>query len=373
MFSAVGVTGPRQSGKSTMLQHVFPEYPFTTFDDPAEEFAFSTDPQGFLARFSGPVIFDEVQRVPDLFRYIKMSIDENPELKGRFLLTGSNQFGFLKGAGESLAGRIGLLSLLPFETGEMSADFQLRQIWTGSYPSPVMNNGEGLREWYSSYFRTYLEKDIRNQFDIGKLSDFQVLVRMLAARTGQEINTASLAKEVGVSAKTVDAWISVLEAGYIVFKLQPFHANIGKRLIKRAKLYFWDTGLVSWLTGIQSAPLWEGGPLKGPLFENLVVSECKKRALHTGIENVFMFYRDNGGNEIDLLVIDREHKKITLTEIKAGCTPKAEWSKDIDRIASLLQPVFQDFSFDRRIIYRGVSRPDWPKSGTSFINWLDLA
>ena len=373
LFSAVSVTGPRQSGKSTMLRHVFPDYPYITFDDPSEEFAFSTDPQGFLGRFAGPVIFDEVQRVPELFRYIKMAIDENPEIKGRFLLTGSNQFGFLKDAGETLAGRIGLLSLLPFETGEMPSDFRMRQIWSGSYPGVVQNNGEGLREWYASYFRTYLEKDIRSQFDIGKLSDFQTLVRLLAARTGQEINTASLAKEIGISAKTVDAWISILEAGYIVFRLQPFHANIGKRLIKRSKLYFWDTGLAAYLTGVQSVLLWESGPLKGALFENLVISEFRKRAYHSGSESEFMFYRDNGGSEIDLVVVDRELKKINLMEIKAGSTPKLEWFESINRIEGVLVPVFPDFTFVRQILYRGNTRTDWPKTGTHFIHWLDLA
>jgi len=284
---------------------------------------------------------------------------------GRFVLTGSNQFSFLKNLGDSLAGRLGLMSILPLETGEMPVETQTAQIWTGSYPGLVVRNFEGSKDWYSSYLATYLEKDVRMVSDIGKLMDFQILVRLLAARTGQEINTASLAKEVGVSAKTIDSWISVLEAGYLVFRLSPFHANLGKRLIKRPKLYFWDTGLVGALTGIRTEEGWDGGLLKGPLFENLVVSEFFKRNIHRGQGHEFWFYRDNAGREIDLIDQDPETGISTMWEIKSAVTAKAEWApKEIDlKFGSQAQGV----------VYRGPTKRNWPRSGVDFVHWKELA
>ena len=368
------VTGPRQSGKSTMIRRVMPDLPYVTFDDPDEELAFRDDPKGFLSRFPDKVILDEVQRVPDLFRYLKMAIDSEPQQKGRFILTGSNQFSFQKGISESLAGRIGLLHLLPFETEEIPERLRVDQMLSGSYPALVAANYDGVREWYSSYFGTYLEKDIRLVFDIGKLTDFQLVVRLLAARTGQEQNAASLSRELGVSAKTVDSWVSVLEAGYLIFRLEPFHGNIGKRLIKRSKLYFWDTGLLCHLTGLRDKDSMEGGPLAGPIFETMVITELKKRSEHRGLERDFWFYRDNAGNEIDLIIHDHAESTVSFIEIKWGQTAKSEWAYHLEKVAGLIIPSFtgQDVSFRRIIVYRGETKLNWPKEGSDYINWQEM-
>jgi predicted AAA+ superfamily ATPase len=236
-----------------------------------------------------------------------------------------------KGISESLAGRIGLMSLLPFETEEIPPALRAGQLLHGSYPALVIDEYEGSREWYASYFGTYIEKDVRLVFDIGKLSDFQRLVRLLAARVAQEQNSASLSRELGINAKTIESWISVLEAGYLIFRLEPFHGNIGKRLIKRPKLFFWDTGLVCHLTGQRTEEALEGGPLAGPVFETLIVSELLKKNLHQGADRAFSFYRDNAGNEVDLIIHDRDENVVSFLEIKSSQTAKAEWAYRLEK------------------------------------------
>jgi predicted AAA+ superfamily ATPase len=355
-----------------MIRQVLPDVPYLSFDDPDEESAFRRDPRALLSRFPDKIILDEVQRVPDLFRYLKIAIDADPGRKGRFVLTGSNQFSFHKGISESLAGRVGLLRLLPFETREIPQESRADQLLLGSYPALVTSGYEGAREWYSSYFGSYLEKDVRLVFDIGKLTDFQLVVRLLAARTGQEQNSASISREIGVSAKTVESWISVLEAGYIVFRLEPFHGNIGKRLIKRPKLYFWDTGLVCHLTGLRDREALEGGPLAGPVLETLMVAELKKRSFHQGSDRDFWFYRDNAGREIDLIVHDRYEKAVSCIEIKSGKTPKAEWAYQAEAIVDRISPSFVGADFRTIIAYRGETKRNWPKAGVDYINWQEM-
>lgn len=374
LFPCVAVTGPRQSGKSTLLRHMEPDVPYLSFDDPDEELAFRSDPKGFLSRFPSQVILDEVQRVPDLFRYLKLAIDAAPDKKGRFILTGSNQLSFQKGIGESLAGRIGSLCLLPFETLELPENARSDQILFGSYPSLALNGYHGARDWYSSYFGTYLEKDIRLVYDIGKLTDFHQLVRLLAARSSQEQNAASLSRELGISARTVDSWISVLEAGFLVFRIEPFHANIGKRLIKRPKLYFWDTGFLCHLTGVRTMESLLGGPLAGPVFETLIVAELKKWAEHRGLDRDFWFYRDNAGNEIDLIIHDHDLNALFFIEIKAGHTAKSEWAYRLESIAGRISESFTDKGTRSRhiVAYRGETKRDWPKPGFDYLNWREL-
>jgi predicted AAA+ superfamily ATPase len=373
LFPCVAVTGPRQSGKSTLVRHCLPQVPYVSFDDPDEELALANDPKGFLARFEGPVILDEVQRVPVLFRYLKMAIDAEPGRMGRFILTGSNQLVLQKNLSESMAGRMGLLSLLPLERGELPLGLRHEQILHGSYPGLVTRKFAGVREWYAAYLSTYLERDVRLVHDIGKLTDFQILVRLLAARTSQEQNASSLSREIGVSSHTIDSWISVLEAGYLTFSLQPFHANLGKRLIKRPKLYFWDTGLACHLTGLRDHAALEGGPLNGPLFENLVVAEYHKLAAHRGQDVDFWFYRDNTGLEVDLIIQDRTTRQANLVEIKTGHTAKADWAARLCKAAELLRPQFEaeGYSLSCRVVYQGETRRSWPKPGIDFVNVED--
>jgi predicted AAA+ superfamily ATPase len=371
LFPCVALTGPRQAGKSTLVRHLLADTPYVTFDDPQEELAFHLDPEGFLGRYAGPVVLDEVQRVPDLLRYLKIRIDTAPDIMGRYILTGSNQLSLQRGISESLAGRVGLVSLLPLERSELPESLRTDQLLTGSYPALAVRGNSGYTEWFGSYLATYLEKDVRQVFDIGKLADFQLCLRLLAARTSQEHNASSLSRETGVSSNTIDKWISVMEAGYVLFLLKPFHANIGKRLVKRPKVYFWDTGLVCSLTGIRDLRALEDGPLGGPVFENLVVAELFKMILHRGLSREMFYYRDNGGNETDLVIHDKETGSVTLMEIKSGHTAKPVWAEQLNKTAEIIKnsSSFPGAEFRTCIVYRGETRKDWPRKGCDFINF----
>jgi predicted AAA+ superfamily ATPase len=370
LFPAVAVTGPRQSGKSTLLRTSFPDVPYATFDDPEEVRAVESDPKGYLARFPDRVILDEVQRVPALFSYLKIAIDTDRQRKGRFLLTGSSQFTQSRRISESLAGRIGLLELFPFERREMPADARPGQMLFGSYPELAMRGHDGSREWFSAYLATYLERDIRVGNNVGKLSDFQTLLRLLAARTSQEYNASSLAREVGVDSKTVESWVSILEASYQVFRLRPWKADIGKRFVKRPKLYFWDTGLVCHLTGIRSMETLEAGPLAGPVFENLVIAEILKAVAHRGVDVEAHYFRESNGLEADLLIQDRDHGRFLVVDTKAGRTAKAPWVDSLKKVAALVGAKLKRQPRPL-IIYQGRTQRDWPSKSSDFLSMED--
>jgi predicted AAA+ superfamily ATPase len=370
LFPAVGVTGPRQSGKSTLLRAALPEYPYVSFDDPEETLAAEQDPRGFLSRFPQRVILDEAQRAPGLFSYLKLAIDEDRERKGRFVLSGSNQFSLSRRLTESLAGRIGLLSLHPFERSEMPKAARKAQMLQGSYPELVMRDHEGAREWYSSYLATYLERDVRLANDVGKLSDFQTLIRLLVARVGQEYNASAFARDVGVDSKTVESWVSILEASYLVFRLRPWHANIGKRLVKRPKLYFWDTGLVCHLAGIRDMEALEEGPLGGPVFENLLIAEILKAGAHRGTDIETFYFRESNGSEADLIIMDRESKRRWIMDAKSGHTAKAPWVESLARVAGFTSKA-REAATRLVVVYRGETKRDWPKPGCDFLNIED--
>ncbi len=370
LFPAVAITGPRQSGKSTLLRTAFPDLPYVSFDDPEEVRAAGMDPRGFLSRFPERVILDEAQRAPELFSYMKIAIDADRR-KGRFILSGSNRFTLSRRLSESLAGRIGLLELHPFERMEMPKGGRRDQMLLGSYPELAMRDHEGAREWYSSYLATYLERDVRLASDVGKLSDFQTLIRLLAVRTSQEYNASSLSREVGVDSKTIESWVSILEASYLVFRLRPWHANIGKRLVKRPKLYFWDTGLVCHLSGIRSTEALESGPLGGPVFENLIVAEILKAAAHRGLDVEPHYFRESNGLEADLLVHDRDNHRFWIVDAKAGHTPKAPWTESLAKVASLVTLAKSTTVPRTVVIYRGQTRRGWPAMGSDFLGFED--
>jgi predicted AAA+ superfamily ATPase len=365
LFPAVAVTGPRQSGKSTLLRKALPDFPYVSFDDPEEVRAAERDPRGFLARFPDRVVLDEAQKAPELFSYIKLAVDNERERRGRFVLSGSNQFSLSRRLSESLAGRIGLLSLHPFERAEMPRQARPDQLLHGSYPELALRGYEGEREWYSSYLATYLERDVRLANDVGKLSDFQTLIRLLAARTGQEYNASSLSRDVGVNSKTVESWVSILEASYLVLRLRPWMANIGKRLVKRPKLFFWDTGLACHLAGIRDAEALSAGPLDGPIFENLVVAEIMKGAAHRGTDLDAFYFRESNGLEADLILFDRENRRNWVVDVKSGFTAKAPWSDRLARVASLVDGA----NARRVIIYQGETKRDWPSPGFDYLNF----
>ncbi len=327
-FPVVGVAGPRQSGKSTMLLRTLGKtHEYVTFDDFAALRSFQDDPERFLELHPGPVIFDEVQRVPELFIHLKLRVDRERRVKGRYILTGSSQFAVMKHVSESLAGRIGLLTLLPFQRSEIPVSRRRATIWKGTYPELIVEGYGHREEWYSSYLDTYLTRDVRELGGVGDLRDFRRCMVLLAGRIGQLLNISDLARDLGVAVNTVKRWISVMEASYVVYLLKPWFKNIGKRLVKSPKVYFIDPGLPAFLTGIQTEEMFEDGPLAGPIFENYIVSEVLKRELHSGRRAELSFLRTSNGVEIDL-VIDRGVSR-QFIEIKNTATYRPELLKGL--------------------------------------------
>jgi len=332
IFAVVGVTGPRQSGKSTMLREVLSDYQYVTFDDYRIKELFYNDREQFISIYNDKVIFDEVHHVPELFPLIKHHVDKKPEVKGRFILTGSAQFNLMKNVSESLAGRIGLLTLLPFSRYEISDYVDNSIEFKGSYPELIMRAHKQSQQWYSAYIETYLQKDIRGMGQVGDLRDFSRLLSLLAARTSQQLNMSELSKDLGVAVNTIKRWISILEATYIIFLLPPFYKNFGKRIIKAPKLYFWDTGLVSFLTGIETDKLYNNGPMAVAIFENYVIAEIFKNIKHNNIYHELFYFRTNHGEEIDLIVDKKTSKD--LIEIKKSMTFKSSMVKHISKYMS---------------------------------------
>lgn len=317
-FSVVGLTGPRQSGKSTLLRHVLTDYKYVTFDDYRVINLFHQDPERFLMLYGNKVIFDEVQKLPELFNYIKIAVDNDRNNKGKFVLTGSSQFTFIKNVSESLAGRMGLLSLYPFQFAEIPTALQEESIFRGGYPELVENQYTYSDAWFSSYVETYIHKDITSVGHVADLRDFRRLVQLLAANASQQLNLSRYASDLGVDAKTVKRWITLLEATYIIFLIPPFYQNFGKRIVKSPKIYFYDTGLISFLTGISNKLLYENGPMAGPIFENYMVSEILKKEKHSNQSSELYYIRTSHGEEVDL-IIDRKNKK-EFIEIKHSAT-----------------------------------------------------
>ncbi len=317
-FPAVGLTGPRQSGKSTFLRHTLTDYHYITFDDYKNVEYFETDPDGFMAQYHNKIIFDEIQFVPTLFNALKVAIDEDRQHYGKFVLASSNQFAYLKNVSESLAGRIGLMSLLPLEYNEMPSALITESIYRGAYPELVTRNYHEASLWFSAYLDTYLNKDIRTLSNIGDMRDFRRFISLLAAQTSQIFEASSYAKDIGISVPTVKRWLSVLEASYIVFLLPPFHNNFGKRIIKSPKIYFYDTGLVSYLTGLKTFEQYNLGPMAGAVFENYIISEIKKKHCHHAVDAELYYLRTSDKTEIDVII---DYKtQIDLIEIKKTST-----------------------------------------------------
>jgi predicted AAA+ superfamily ATPase len=332
-FPAVALMGPRQCGKTTLAKAVFPHLPYVSLEDPDVRNAAKNDPRYFLGRYGDGAIFDEIQNVPDLMSYLQGIIDANPDFMGRYVLTGSRQFALMEAMTQSLAGRIGILTLTPFSArelyGENLSDVNVDEmIVKGMYP-PVHVRKVRPKLWYSSYFQTYLERDVRQILKVKDLSTFELFVRLLAGRTGQELNLNSLGVDAGVTHTTAKAWISVLEASGLVFKLPPYFKNYNKRLVSAPKLYFADTGLACWLMGIETAEQLHLNPQYGAIFETAMVCECRKRSLNAGELPQMYFWRDNSKLEIDLILEDRDGPH--PIEIKSGMTYRSEWSKPMRR------------------------------------------
>ena len=352
-FPSLAITGPRQSGKSTLLINTLPDYQYVTLDDPLIREQALTDPLFLLESIGDKAIIDEIQLAPQLLSYVKMQIDSNRKKKGRFVFTGSQQFTMIKNLGDSLAGRIALLDLLPFSVAEKKTalslpgtlDCFIHACLRGSYPEPVTDNSIDMGAWYGAYVQTYLERDIRSLYNIGNLRDFQRFLQLLAGRCAQILNVSSLAKALGVSVPTLKNWLSILEASRIVYLLPPYYNNMGKRVTKAPKLYFLDCGLVCYLTGIKDKDHLIKGPMAGALFENFCIQETVKLYFNKGERAPLYYMRTNNGLEIDLL-IERSFKTFIPVEIKLQKTPHVSMGSSILRFKKL----FSDFSVTDGII-----------------------
>lgn len=335
-YPIVTLTGPRQSGKTTLCRKVFPEKPYANLESPdVRQFAVD-DPKGFLSQFADGAILDEIQRAPDIASYLQPMVDENQQ-PGRFILTGSQQFEVSNSINQSLAGRTALLRLLPFSIEEIKSAFPLPKIdvllYKGFYPrlwDKQLNPTQALGD----YFETYIERDLRQLVTIKDLNIFQRFIKLCAGRIGQLLNLNGLANETGISHTTARNWLSILEASYIVFLLPPYYRNISKRLIKSPKLYFFDVGLASYLLGIENVGHISRDPLRGSLFENMVVAEALKFRHNQGKKSNLYFYRDSKGNEVDLLFVSGPD--VFPIEIKSGMTITRDYFKGLDHFSKVL-------------------------------------
>lgn len=328
-YPVVTLTGPRQSGKTTLVRELFKDKPYANLEHPGtREFA-QNDPDAFLVQFPEGAVIDEIQRVPELTSYIQVIVDEKRR-NGLFVLTGSHQFSLREAVNQSLAGRTAILRLLPLSLTELAAAYPVPELdellWRGLYPR-VHAEGIAPDQAYSDYFETYIERDLRQILQIKDLSLFQRFVRLCAGRVGQLVNLNGLAADTGITQPTAREWLSVLESSFILYRLPPWHSNIPKRYIKSPKLYFHDTGLAVWLSGITESSQLGNHPLRGAFYENLVVSEALKHFENNGIHAPLMFFRDQTGNEIDLLIPRGAQQQ--PVEIKSGQTLSSNW---LDRL-----------------------------------------
>lgn len=331
------MVGPRQSGKTTLCRAVFPKKLYVSLENPdILEFA-SADPRGFLSQYGNGAILDEIQRAPHLFSYLQQILDETKK-KGLFILTGSNNFLLQENITQTLSGRIAYVQLLPLSLQEMKAGKKLktnynRYIISGGYPEVIAKN-INPSDWYSGYISTYIERDVRQLKNIKNLSQFTKLLRLCAGRTGQILNMTALSNDCGIDQKSVAAWLSVLQSSYIIYLLKPYHSSYNKRIMKAPKLYFYDTGVASSLLGINHASQITTHAAKGPLFENLVISELLKERFNRGDADNLYYWRDKTGHEVDVL-IDKAGK-LTAIEVKAGETISTDFFKGLEYFSGLV-------------------------------------
>jgi predicted AAA+ superfamily ATPase len=333
-YPVVTITGPRQSGKTTLAKHLFGKLPYHSFENPDTRLLAESDPRGFLNQFDKGAVLDEIQHVPLLLSYLQQMVDERKK-ELLFILTGSNQFSLLNTISQSLAGRTAILKLLPLSLEEIRSVKQLPTdeiMYRGFYPA-IHADGLNPTKAYRNYYETYLERDMRQIIQIRELSLFQKFIRICAGRTANLYNASAMAAETGVSVKTIQSWTSILEASYVIMRLQPYHENIKKRLIKSPKLYFYDVGLATYLLGIEETQQLIRDPLRGALFENMVIMEFVKRRLNQGLDPNLFFYRDSHHFEIDL--IQKKGNDLVPYEIKSAQTFHPGFLNGLNRFKKL--------------------------------------
>lgn len=347
-YPVLTITGPRQSGKTTLVRHLFHELPYFSFENPDIRMLMQTDPRRFLAEIPHGAVLDEIQHVPELTSYLQQMVDGKKK-QVNFILTGSNQFMVMQHVTQSLAGRTALLTLLPLTIRELSTKTSGdpdQLMYHGFYPAIWARNLNPTKT-YRNYYETYLQRDVRQLIRLKDQSLFHKFMGICAGRTGSLFNASSVATEVGVSVPTIKSWLSILEASFVILLLQPWHENLTSRLVKTPKLYFYDTGLAAYLLGIEKPEQLKRDPLRGMLFENMVIMELVKRRYNKGLNHSFYFYRDNHQNEIDLLY--RKGNDVICIEIKSSET----FHTDFLRGFSTVDRVFGSRVKRRILIYNG--------------------
>ncbi len=337
-YPVIILTGPRQTGKTTLARHIFNDYSFVNLEDISTRNRATEDVNSFLDSLGNKAIIDEVQNYPEILSAIQARVDRDKSL--RYVLTGSNNFALLHKSMQSLAGRAALYTLLPFSFNELPKTMidipTSNLMWRGLYPG-VVSDGIPPELFYRNYYGTYLERDIRGMAQIQNLDRFQKFIRLCAARAGCELNQSSIAVETGVSSPTISSWISILKASYIIYTLQPYYANISKRLTKTPKLYFYDSGLLCYLIGIETPEQLDNHPLRGAIFENIAVTELLKNRYNSSKDPNLFFYRENSGREVD--VIQSFPDRLALYEIKAGKTFQTDFTKNLRYLSGILPSV----------------------------------
>jgi predicted AAA+ superfamily ATPase len=353
-YPVVAVTGPRQSGKTTLCQAVFHDRPYVSLEaEDVREYA-KVDPRGFLGEYQDGAVLDEVQRAPHLLSYLQGLVDEDPT-PGRFILTGSQHFGLSEAISQSLAGRVGILHLLPLALDELGRFDEhpsglLEVLWAGAYPR-IHDRGIPADVWLRDYFSTYIQRDVRQVLQVADLEAFATFMRLAAGRTGAEINLSGLGADAGIRHNTARSWLSVLETSFLITRVPAWHRNVRKQQIKAPKLHFLDSGLVCFLLGIRTPQELQHHPLKGLIFESWVVSEVFKRRVHQGLEPRLFHYREAQGLEVDL-VVDLGLRKI-LGEVKAGATVNQGFFRPLQRLGDAIQEAESGGEIISRLVYGG--------------------
>ena len=348
-YPVVTVTGPRQSGKTTLVKKCFPKHQYHNLEEPDTREIAQADPRGFLSGSDKGLILDEIQRVPELLSYIQGMVDKSKK-RGQFILTGSRNFELMETVTQSLAGRTALLCLLPLSIHELktaAARYTVdRYLFEGFYPRVHAENLDPTKA-YRNYYQTYIERDLKALIHLRDLSHFQKFVRLCAGRVGQIFNASALASEVGVSVPTINSWLSILQESYVVFLLQPYYANIKKRLTKSPKLYFYDVGLAAYLLGIENETQMSRDPVRGALFENMVVMELVKYRFNRGQDHNLYFFRDERHHEVDVII--KSGNALTGVEIKSSATFHADFLKDL----KYFEKIFKSKVFRTVVIHAG--------------------
>ncbi len=337
-YPITAITGPRQSGKTTLSRMIKPNYKYVNLENLSDREFAKTDPLAFLQKYSYGAIIDEIQNVPELFSFLQVVTDER-KINGEYIITGSQNFLMMEQISQSLAGRVSLFTLLPFSLRELQNTPHTTGQWeeyalSGFYPRKIIQDIPAI-DYYDNYIKTYIERDVRLLKNISNLDLFQKFIQMLAGRVGQLYNQSGLGNELGIDNKTVNSWLTVLETSFIAFRLKPYHTNFNKRIVKTPKIYFYDTGILCYLLGIRSVQDLDLHFAKGNIFENLVITEMYKNSLNTGDKTRFYFWRDTSGNEVDLIA--ETGLQLDAIEIKSGKTIQPNYFKGLDYIQRLYE------------------------------------